>query len=186
MRRSILRLLLVSSLLLAAGRLAAVTVRAGGGCHGGEGAVPTETAGTTVVRIDGCTFAPTIDRVPVGTVVTFLNTATAPHDVTGTPGRPDSWGSPILEPGESYRYAFAKPGIYAYSCSLHPGMAGTIVASAGVQPAAAAVPDDPAVATAADPGATDTTPAVAGAAGIGGLVGAVVSWLLLRRRSAAG
>jgi plastocyanin len=180
MRRSLLRLFVVLSMLVAAGSLAAVVVRAGGGCHGSETAVPSEAVGTTVVKIDGCLFLPTVSRVAVGSTVTFLNSGTGPHDVTGTTGRPDEWKSPLLEPGASYRHAFAKPGVYAYSCSLHPGMAGVVVASLGAEPpAAASVP--PAITPAPAPSDLGPDPMVAGGAGLA--LGAVGSWILLRRRA---
>ncbi|MBA2373289.1 MAG: hypothetical protein H0V74_03680, partial [Chloroflexi bacterium] len=87
---------LPSALLLLATALA-VPALAGGGCHGGS-AEATE-ASSSVVKIDGCAFVPTIDRVPVGAEVTFLNTDLGPHDVTGRAG---TWGSTVLEPGESW------------------------------------------------------------------------------------
>jgi plastocyanin len=178
--RSIVRLALVGSMLVAAASVAIVGVHAGGGCHGPTGAVPTEIGGTTVIRMDGCTFAPTIDRVAVGTTVTFLNTAQTPHDVTGTRGVPQAWGSPTLEPGASFRHAFAKPGIYPYSCSLHPGMAGVIVAGVAADSAGLVVPEPPSAAAPAE-GASGAEPMAAGGAGLA--LGAVASWLLLRRRA---
>ena len=56
------------------GWAAAGAALAGGGCHGGERTTATE-GSATVVKIDGCTFAPTVTRVPVGAEVTFLNTS---------------------------------------------------------------------------------------------------------------
>ena len=82
-------------------------------------------ASSSVVRIDGCTFGPTVTRVPAGTEVTFLNTSTSPYDVTGRMGE---WGSETLDVGQRYAHQFATAGVYAYSCSLHPRMAGVVVA----------------------------------------------------------
>jgi plastocyanin len=124
MRRLIRFLLLTPFLLLIGFAAGGVPVTAGGGCHGGSGATATE-GGSTVVKIDGCTFAPTVTRVPVGTEVTFLNTSPGPHDVTGRMGE---WGSDLLQAGASFKHRFASAGIFAYSCSLHPGMAGVVVA----------------------------------------------------------
>jgi plastocyanin len=124
MRRLIRFLLLTPFLLLIGFAAGGSPVTAGGGCHGGAGATATE-GSATVVRVDGCTFAPTVTRVTVGTEVTFLNTSPSPHDVTGRMGE---WGSDLLQAGASYKHRFASAGVFAYSCSLHPGMAGVVVA----------------------------------------------------------
>jgi len=177
---------LPGTLLLLAGALVAPAL-AGGGCHGGAGAEASE-ASSSVVKIDGCAFVPTIDRVQVGAEITFLNSGMTPHDVTGTMG---TWGSRLLEPGASWSTRFASPGIYAYSCSLHPGMAGVIVAGAGEGAGAAAanvgsdgaqvsdVPLDPGADT-ADGGSSASTAAAFGGAGL--VVGVLGTGLLLRRR----
>ncbi len=175
---------LPGTLLLLAGALVAPAL-AGGGCHGGAGAEASE-ASSTVIKVDGCAFAPTISRVPVGTEVTFLNSGLGPHDVTGTMGE---WGSKLLEPGETYRTRFARPGVYAFSCSLHPGMAGVIVAGAGegaqddpgppAEVMAVASPD-----AAPDDAAAPTSTVLAGAVGL--VFGSLGTGVLIaaRRRSA--
>ncbi len=174
MRRLFARLLALSVLVAALGTPAAV--QAGGGCHG-TGAVASE-ASSTVVRIDGCTFVPTIDRVAVGSQVTFLNSGSGPHDVTGTM---DAWGSPLLEPGESFATRFAQPGIYAYSCSLHPGMAGVVVAALDAQPAGAVVPDVAPAGPAEELESGSLAGVAVGGAGILAVVFAAA--LAIRRRS---
>jgi plastocyanin len=136
---------------------------AGGGCHGGTGTVAVE-ASSSVVKIDGCTFAPTVDRVPAGTVVTFLNSGTGPHDITGTQ---QEWGSPTLEPGETWTMGFQKAGVYPYSCSLHPGMAGVVVVGG-----TAAVADDSSTALASSVG-EGSSPADGGPTGVAVVAGTV-------------
>ncbi len=175
---------LPGTLLLLAGALVAPAL-AGGGCHGGAGAEASE-ASSSVVKIDGCAFVPTIDRVQVGAEITFLNSGMTPHDVTGTMG---TWGSRLLEPGASWSTRFARPGIYAYSCSLHPGMAGVIVAGAGegaqddpgppAEVMAVASPD-----AAPDDAAAPTSTVLAGAVGL--VFGSLGTGVLIaaRRRSA--
>jgi plastocyanin len=177
MRRLVRFLFLTPFLLLIGFAAAGSPVAAGGGCHGGEGVAATEGA-SSVVRIDGCTFGPTVTRVPVGTEVTFLNTSISPHDVTG---RMAEWGSRTLEVGQRYAHRFGTAGVYAYSCSLHPGMAGVVVAGSpdmtlarDVLPAAA----EPA--TTAD-GGTQPLQALA-AGGIGLLIG-VLGMAAVRRRT---
>ena len=176
--RRLVRFLFLTPFLLVIGFAAAGgPVAAGGGCHGGEGVVATE-ASSSVVRIDGCTFGPTVTRVPVGTEVTFVNTSMSTHDVTGRMG---DWGSKMLEVGQRYAHRFGTAGVYAYSCSLHPGMAGVVVAGgpdialvSDVQPA----PMEPA--TTADGGIQPLPTLVAG--GIGLLIG-VLGMAAVRRRT---
>jgi plastocyanin len=178
MRRLVRFLLLTPFLLLIAFAAAGSPVAAGGGCHGGEGAVATE-ATSSVVRIDGCTFGPTVTRVPVGTEVTFLNTSMSPHDVTGRMGE---WGSKTLEVGQRFAHRFGAAGVYAYSCSLHPGMAGVVVAgSPDMALASDVLPASSEPATTVD-GGIQPLPTLA-AGGIGLLIG-VLGMAAVRRRTA--
>ena len=158
---------------------------AGGGCHGGELTTATE-GSATVVKIDGCTFAPTVTRVPVGAEVTFLNTSLAPHDVTG---RNREWGTPNLDVGASFATRFGKAGVYPYSCSLHPGMAGVVMVGSPVAADAADVPDAAdfapvAATTPAAPVSAENLPLPYVAAGGIGLLGglAIGAAIVARRR----
>jgi plastocyanin len=190
-RRSI-ALVLVPFLLLVAAHAAPLVVRAGGGCHGGSDAPPGDDA-ASVVKIDGCMFYPTIARVPVGTTVTFINSGTAPHNVTGVRGE---WGSGNLPNGARYAHGFVQVGVYPFACTLHPGMNGAIVvggdAPAQAAPAAATVASSSA--EAADPTATSRTRgtdwmpiaiAAFGGLGAGAIVGTLLAgaWLNRRRSS---
>ena len=161
--------------LLILGLVAAGAASAGGGCH--STGVPSE-ATSTVVKIEGCTYLPTITRVPVGTQVRFLNSDSAPHDVTGW-----GWGSFLQSGGGSYSHRFAVAGIYQYSCSLHPGMAGVVV----VGPTDFALASDVQAAPVQPATAADAAPPipVALAGGLGLVAGALGAGLLLRRREQA-
>ena len=166
-RRSVAATALAPLLLLIAA-LAAPATQAGGGCHGNDGSVYTEGDGTTVIRMDVCSFSPTISRVAVGTTVRFLSTSNVEHAVVG---RSSTWASAILPVGGEFSETFDAAGMYPFSCPLHPGMVGTIVVGGG-----AAAPADPAVAEPAvtspagsDSGALAAT-ALAGL-GIGAIVG---------------
>lgn len=165
-----------SLLALAALMAVAPAARAGGGCHPSEGREPVAAYGSNAeVRIDGCAFLPAIDRVPVGTEVTFRNSANAPHDVTG---RMWAWQSPMLEPGDSYSRTFGEPGIYPYSCSLHPGMAGIIeVGDTDAELVSAAAP----ASAKAGEASADFAPVAAGAFGLA--LGALAGSLVRRRRT---
>lgn len=133
MRRTITISLALLPLVLALGWAAASVALAGGGCHAQVEAIPSEAVAQTV-KLDGCTFAPTITRVPVGSEVRWINATGQVHDVTG---RKYEWGSDQLNDGQSFTHRFAKAGLYPYSCSLHPGMAGVVVVGS---PVAAAAP----------------------------------------------
>lgn len=169
--------LLTLGLLLLGGALA-TSVRAGG-CHP-EGSVASEGVAPTV-RISKCEFGPSINRVPVGSSVTFRNEDDAPHNVVGFAG---SWGTRAdLMRGDTFAHVFTKEGIYAYSCTLHPGMTGAvIVEGADFQAASSTTPVAP-PAPAPD-GGSPVGMALAGAGGLAiGLVGA---GMLFRRREAGG
>jgi plastocyanin len=124
-RTSILVLLSAVALLSLAAVAIPSLVLAGGGCHAAaDGSAYMEGDGTTVIRMDTCSFAPTVSRVVLGTTVRFLNTATIQHQVVG---RSATWGSVLLDPGQEHSETFAAAGVYPYTCPLHPGMVGAIV-----------------------------------------------------------
>ena len=186
MKRRISTIVLVSTfalLSLAAIAIPTVVV-AGGGCHAGaDGSTYMEGDGTTVIRMDTCSFAPTVSRVAPGTTVRFLNTATIQHQVVG---RSATWGSVLLDPGQEHSETFAAAGIYPYTCPLHPGMVGAIVVGDGQAPAADLAVASPSAAGTA-PAMDDTFPptdpialVVTGLAGLG--VGLGIGALAMRSR----
>jgi plastocyanin len=185
MRRAITISLALVPFILVLGWAAAGVALAGGGCHQGIGAAPAE-GNATVVKIDGCTFAPTVTRVPVGTQVRFLNTSPQFHDITGRNGE---WGSDTLQDGQSFSHSFAVAGLYPYSCSLHPGMAGVVVvgspvAAAAPAPVADAADIAPVSATApAPPASADNSPLpYLAAGGLGLLAGVGFGAAIVTRR----
>ena len=169
---------------------------AGGGCHAGLGDAVHADGTTSVVRMDVCSFEPTVARVPVGSDVTFLNTSTLEHAVLG---RGQSWGGDAnLRPGGSVVARFGEAGVFPYSCPLHPGMVGAVVVGdANTPPSAMGALVDGAM-TQQEPAAAGAAPATGGesnaptgglepiaAVGAGGLAGLVVlalGVLAVRRR----
>ncbi len=127
-RRTRLAIALAAAAVLLAFVVVPVAVQAGGGCHAADGSVHMEATGTTVIRMDVCSFAPTVSTVPVGTTVRFLNTATNDHSVIGRSG---TWASHVLSAGDEFSARFDAVGTYPYACSLHPGMVGAIVVTDG-------------------------------------------------------
>jgi len=77
------------------------------------------------VEISNFAFAPKTLTVPAGTKVVWTNRDDEPHVVTsaGAMFTP----SHALDTGDTYAVTFAKPGTYAYYCTIHPTMVGTIV-----------------------------------------------------------
>lgn len=85
--------------------------------------VPSGTAHAAVVReSDELEFAPATSSIHAGDVVEWRNSGTSPHNVTF-----DGYvQSSPMQGGESFRLRFPRAGTYAYVCTFHAGMAGTI------------------------------------------------------------
>ena len=66
--------------------------------------------------------------VPVGDVIAWTNRGDTAHTVTsGTSPSPDgTWDSGSFNSGQSFSFAFENAGEFAYFCSIHPFMTGTI------------------------------------------------------------
>jgi plastocyanin len=81
---------------------------------------------TMTVSIKDFAFNPPNATVAPGTSVTWVNNDQVPHTATANDGTFDSG---TLQPGQSYSFAFDKPGTYAYHCNIHPYMTATITVS---------------------------------------------------------
>ncbi|MFH8384837.1 cupredoxin family copper-binding protein [Kitasatospora sp. NPDC018058] len=82
-------------------------------------------AGAQQVTIANYAFAPSTLTVSAGTTVTWTNSDSDTHTVTSSGSGPLDSGT--LNHGASYSYTFTTPGTYAYICSIHPFMHGTVV-----------------------------------------------------------
>lgn len=91
------------------------------GCVMGA-AIAGDAAPATTVDIRNFAFAPRNVTVAVGTRVTWTNRDDEPHRIASGQFAP----SHALDTGDSYAVTFSKPGTYAYFCSIHPMMVGTI------------------------------------------------------------
>jgi plastocyanin len=80
---------------------------------------------TYQVGIRNFHFQPMQRVVPAGATVTWVNHDEEPHVITSAGGQFES--SPALDTDDHYSAVFTKPGTYAYYCSIHPQMTGTIV-----------------------------------------------------------
>jgi plastocyanin len=77
------------------------------------------------VEISGFVFNPSTVTVPVGATVIWTNRDSASHTVVSDSG--NEIASNSLATGDTYGHTFSTPGTYAYHCSVHPSMKGTII-----------------------------------------------------------
>jgi plastocyanin len=92
-------------------------------CSGGSPAAQPGGTGTAV-SIANFSFQPATITVPVGTTVTWTNNDSTGHTVVADDG---SFKSATLAPGATFSHTFATTGTFAYLCSLHTSMTGTVV-----------------------------------------------------------
>jgi plastocyanin len=88
--------------------------------------LPTKAA-DAVVKIDNFTFNPKTITVKAGTTVTWTNGDDIPHTVAA---KGMEFRSKTLDTDDKFTFTFTTPGSYAYFCSLHRHMTGTIVVEA--------------------------------------------------------
>ncbi len=72
-------------------------------------------------------FSVNVLRVPVGTVVTWLNQDDQMHTVTAADG---SFDSGFLAQGETFAVTFDTPGEFEYACTPHPWMRAKVIVEA--------------------------------------------------------
>jgi plastocyanin len=91
------------------------------GCASQGPAAPPPSVEGPAVAVSDYEFEPASLTVEVGTTVTWVWDGSATHDVVGQgfESRDQSSGA--------FRHTFEQPGTYAYECTIHPGMEGTIV-----------------------------------------------------------
>ena len=83
-------------------------------------------AGFAFVNVVDFGYMPSVTRIHVGETVVWQNGGRELHDVTGE----DDWHSGPIERMAEYRHTFGFEGSFAYRCSVHPDMRGTIIVRA--------------------------------------------------------
>lgn len=78
---------------------------------------------THAVAIDGTRFQPEALALAAGDSIVWVNKDPFPHTVTSKDGDFDSHE---IQPGASWTYTPRTRGAFAYICSLHPTMKGTL------------------------------------------------------------
>lgn len=92
--------------------------RAGLHFHGASGAVPDGV-------IQQYTFVPETIRVQQGETVTWYNDDVIEHTITG-----DGFDSGAIARNATFSHTFDEPGEFAFACSVHPAMTGTVIVEA--------------------------------------------------------
>lgn len=86
--------------------------------------VPSAAAGGgDAVTIQNFAFGPQSLSVAVGTTVTWTNADSTSHTATADDG---SFDSKSIAAGATFSQTFDTAGTFAYHCSIHPNMTGTI------------------------------------------------------------
>ena len=84
----------------------------------------TDQPGANEVWMQGMIFNPSTLTVPVGTTVKWTNKASVTHNVTSATA---VFSSGAMGNGATFSFQFNTAGTYPYTCTLHPGMAGTVI-----------------------------------------------------------
>ncbi len=115
---------LLRRLALGVAVLAAGTVLTG--VTGATGAVARPKARTVAIR--AFQYQPTSATVQVGDTVTWTNDDLVPHTATATKGKHGKrFDSGSIDAKQAWRYVAKQKGTYAYECTFHPTMKGTLV-----------------------------------------------------------
>ena len=75
------------------------------------------------VTIDATSYSPKTLTVHVGDTIVWVNKDLFPHTVTAKTGRFDSGD---IATGKSWTYTVKADGLFAYFCTYHPTMKGTL------------------------------------------------------------
>jgi len=91
----------------------------------GQAAAPAPVASPYVISIKDFAFSPATIKIPVGATVRWKNDDSVAHTVTSK-----GFDSGNLDSGRSFTFTFTKSGSYAYVCTYHQSMTGTVVVDA--------------------------------------------------------
>jgi plastocyanin len=102
--------------------LAVVLVCAGSLLHTGTAAIAAGKRAIHTVVIEGTNYAPATLTVKRGDTVVWINKDPFPHTVTAT----GVFDSHDIAASRSWKYTARKAGEFAYICTLHTTMKGTL------------------------------------------------------------
>src|SRR5918992_2221133 len=86
---------------------------------------------THTVMINGLAYTPATLTIAVGDTVTWMNNDVQAHTATASGGAFDSG---TMNPGQSFSFTFTAAGSFAYTCSFHAELTGTITVQAAAAP----------------------------------------------------
>lgn len=89
----------------------------GGGAPGGGGP-------TIQVNMQGIAFDPQTVTIKVGDTVNWTNMDDVPHNATAVD---NSWKTETFGKGGTGSVTFTTAGTFAYICTVHPNMTGTVI-----------------------------------------------------------
>jgi len=84
------------------------------------------TSGGQGVTMQNISFQPASLSTKVGDTVTWTNNESVGHDVTADDGSFKSGPAGGLKQGDKFEHTFNKAGTFAYKCTVHPNMTGTV------------------------------------------------------------
>jgi plastocyanin len=112
-----------------AGTAAALLAGCGGSSTTGTAGATTSSGRAasqgSAIKIDNFAFSPATLTISHGAAVGVTNDDSAAHTATADDGHSFDTGS--IAPGKSGQLTAPKPGRYAYHCTIHPFMHGTLV-----------------------------------------------------------
>ena len=85
--------------------------------------------GAAAVTMQNISFSPSSSQVKVGETVTWTNDDSVGHDVTADDGSFKSGPAGGMKQGDTFEHKFDKAGTFAYKCTVHPNMTGTVQVS---------------------------------------------------------
>jgi plastocyanin len=90
----------------------------------GNGPVNAGAPSPVQIAVKNFMFMPASLTIKAGSAVTWVNKDEEPHTVVSDTGL---FRSGAVDTNETFAFQFDKPGIYHFTCSIHPRMVGTIV-----------------------------------------------------------
>jgi len=88
---------------------------------------PTINTDANSITIENFAFNPATLTIKPGSKVSWTNRDGVDHTIVSDSGSPVLFKSEALATGASFSFTFTQPGTYAYYCSIHPSMKGTII-----------------------------------------------------------
>ncbi len=93
--------------------------------NGGSNNAGNTNSSAQKANIQNFEYSPSQITIKAGDNVTWANLDSAPHTVTSDSG--NELQSSTLGNSQAYSHTFTKAGTYAYHCTVHPMMKGTVI-----------------------------------------------------------